>query len=266
MVKWTPEEKRAEVLSAARRALVPLPDTRIIETPGWAQVITPSRPQGGMNEVYRAILNEEHADPAIAATIAEYEALGIQFRWTVGPDSRPIDLPERLVAFGLEPSPTWAMTLDVEKWIAPTIAPSITIELATLATLAIHDRTMASGWGMDPEPVGKFHRMLLEREAHRFAFFLARVDGEPAGTGSAVIFDRSLHLIGSVVLPPFRSRGVYRALVDARVKLALARSLSLITVHANAISSGPICARLGFEKLVDLPMFRYTRKEARRTA
>jgi hypothetical protein len=48
---FSPEEILHEVLVAPRGAFVPLPDTRIIERPGFWQIMTPSLRGGSMNEV-----------------------------------------------------------------------------------------------------------------------------------------------------------------------------------------------------------------------
>lgn len=97
------DELLHEVLVASRRAFVPLPDTRVIERPGWMQLITPSLRTGGMNEVCLATLPPDEADAIIDRTLAEYREQGIRFRWTVGPDSSPADLVQRLRSRGLRP-------------------------------------------------------------------------------------------------------------------------------------------------------------------
>jgi GNAT superfamily N-acetyltransferase len=53
------------------------------------------------------------------------------------------------------------------------------------------------------------------------------------------------YLIGGVVLPELRGRGVYRALVRARLEAVRGR-LSLATTHAREATSAPILERLGF--------------------
>jgi hypothetical protein len=70
-----------EVIVAPRRAYPPLPDLRVVERPGWLQIITPSIKTGGLNEVIWSRLHEHNADQVIDVTIAEYRALGLEFRW-----------------------------------------------------------------------------------------------------------------------------------------------------------------------------------------
>jgi GNAT superfamily N-acetyltransferase len=53
-------------------------------------------------------------------------------------------------------------------------------------------------------------------------------------------------LLGGVVLPRFRGRGLYRALVRARLSDARTHGIALATSHAREATSAPILERLGF--------------------
>ena len=83
------EELLHEVLVAPRGAFVLLPDTRIIERPGFWQIMTPSLRGGGMNEVACTELPDAEADAIIDEMIASYRRLGIRFRWTIGGQVEP---------------------------------------------------------------------------------------------------------------------------------------------------------------------------------
>jgi GNAT superfamily N-acetyltransferase len=81
------------------------------------------------------------------------------------------------------------------------------------------------------------------------AMFVALVDGEPAGAAGYVAYARSAYLLGGVVLPTFRRRGIYRTLVHARLADAAARGIPLATSHARDQTSAPILARMGFQPI-----------------
>ena len=68
-------------------------------------------------------------------------------------------------------------------------------------------------------------------------------------------FERSAYLVGGVVLPAFRGRGVYRALIAARLRHARAAGVAVVTTQARAATSAPILARLGFVALVECESF-----------
>jgi ribosomal protein S18 acetylase RimI-like enzyme len=229
-----------------------VPDLRRIERPGWVQLITPSFRTGGLNEVAFSALADDEADDVIDATIAEYRALGIAFRWAVPPGSAPADLGARLVRRGLVES--WgrgmarATAPPGEEAPAAPADPAIRVEeLDDPAGADVFTRVMAEGWGVvDPEPLRRVHDLLLATPARRQRLFLARLGGEPAGAASYVAFPRSAYLLGAVVLPQFRGRGLYRALALTRLADARARGLELATCHAREATSAPILERLGF--------------------
>jgi ribosomal protein S18 acetylase RimI-like enzyme len=279
---WSEAELLAEVFDAPRSATLPVPDTRRIERPGWMQLITPSFRTGGLNEVAFSVLSDDEADAVIDATIAEYRALGIAFRWAVPPGSAPADLGARLIRRGLveswgrgmarstAPEAELAAPAEAELAAAPssdaagsgdaaasaggaagTVGtaddPAIAVaEVTDAASAAAFTRVMAQGWGVDPAPLHLAHERLLADPGRRQRLFLASVAGEPAGAASYVAFPRSAYLLGAVVLPPLRGRGVYRALARARLADARARGIELATCHARESTSAPILERLGF--------------------
>lgn len=234
----------AEVGVRPRRAFVQLDDLRVIERPGWLQLVTPSFTHGGFNEVAHAVLAPAEADTVIAQTMAEYRELGIKFRWVVGPDSGPADLGDRLVRAGM------IRTADANGMVRSTATPidpadpTITVEPVDATNVAAYTATMAAGWGVPPEPLARANAVVLASSHQRLV--LARIDGEPAGTAAYVSFPRSMYLLGGVVLPRFRRRGVYHALVASRLADARALGLGLVTARAQVGSSAPVLERLGF--------------------
>lgn len=247
-----PADILVEVVDVPRRAYLPLPDLRVIERPGWMQIITPSFREGGFNGVSKAVLADDEADAVIAATIAEYRALGIKFRWTVGPDSAPADLGARLERAGLTPSEGCGMwrTIDEGRDVASAAADTEIIEVDA-TTVDEYTRTMAEGWSSDPLPLARSNALALT-DPDRNRLFLARYRGRPAATASYVAFPRSAYLLGAVVLPAFRRNGLYRALVQARLDHARARGIGLATTHARGSTSAPLLERLGFVTICKL--------------
>jgi GNAT superfamily N-acetyltransferase len=239
-----------EVVVTPRRAFPQLPDLRVIERPGWLQIVTPSIKNGGMNEVIHSALADADADAVIDETIALYRGLGLAFRWNAGPGSAPANLGERLVRRGL-----------AESW-GRGMACATTLELAQSActvervgTDRVDDFThaMATGWNADPAPLAALHRQqLAEGNQH---LFVAYADGQPVGAASYQAFERSAFLRGGVVLPASRGRGVYRALVAARLAHAQSLGIALATTHAREATSAPILEHLGFDTICRFAMY-----------
>ncbi len=237
------DEVLAELLEPPRHAYVPLPDTRAIARPGWRQLITPSVPQG-LNQISLAHLDDnEDIDAAIDAAIAEYG--GRHFVWRVGPDSRPPDLGERLARRGLRHDVSYGMARSTE---LGSNDAGVTVELVDRTTVDAFTTTMATGWNIDADPLADVHARILEHGPPHY-MWLARIDGEPAATASSVLFERSVYLIGGVTVERFRGRGVYSALVAARLAHGRAQGISLATCIARSDTSAPILERLGFERI-----------------
>jgi GNAT superfamily N-acetyltransferase len=80
--------------------------------------------------------------------------------------------------------------------------------------------------------------------------FLAREAATPVGCGWVWLpRGRSFaHLFGGTVLPSHRHRGVYRAIVAARARLARASGFPWLVTDAND-HSAPVLRRVGFEPI-----------------
>ncbi len=76
---------------------------------------------------------------------------------------------------------------------------------------------------------------------------VAYVDGEPVGTGGITVAGPDGRLWGGGVLPGARGRGVYRALLAARLGYAVAHRCEIALVKGRVETSGPILRRAGFE-------------------
>ena len=127
---------------------------------------------------------------------------------------------------------------------------------------AFADSTRVESGAFDLPPEG---RAKLEAELEeRFAEYTtpgsplrrwnARLQQHVVGTATAVLGDAGVNLFGGGVLADARGRGVYRALVNARWKLAVERGTPALTVQAGRMSR-PVLERLGFQFIAQMPMY-----------
>lgn len=248
---FTDDEVLHEALVRPQEARVSVPgvEVRELRRPGWSQIVTPLFRQGGLNGVDLAQLDADEADAVIDATIAEYDALGIRFRWTVTPACRPRDLGERLLRRGLQGERVLAMAAAIDA-LTVDAPPEVTVARVDADSVERFAEVTAAGWGTDPAPIAAYHRGALGDERHHA--FLASIGGEAVGAANYIAFERSAYLMGAVVLPAWRGRGAYRALVAARLQHARARGAALVTTQARASTSAPIFARLGFREVAEL--------------
>src|SRR5688572_24913756 len=244
------DEIIAEIVERPRDGFMPLPDLQLIERPGWRQLVTPSVKRGGFNEVSFARLTEGEADTIIDATIEQYRKLGCKFVWRVGPDSAPADLVARLARGRLVHGVACGMARSTE--MESVDAPHIRVAEVDESTVELYTDTMAAGWKVDAAPLLVANRVAIgaSKAGATFHLFLAYCDGEAAATAGSIVFERSVYLVGGVTVEKFRGRGLYRALVEARLRHARGRGVMLATSHARAESSAPILERMGFETLV----------------
>jgi GNAT superfamily N-acetyltransferase len=242
------QEAIDEVMLRPRNAFSPFPGVYCISRPNWHQIITPALKEGGLNGISLAVLEEADAERGIDEGIRPYEELGLRFRWTVGPESRPRDLGARLEARGLKAVHTRGM---LGSYGGPYEPSEIAVELVDTETLAEFNDVMARGWGMKMSFMDELNAHVLRESPERNPFFIARIAGQAIGGGSYFRFPKSAFLVGAVVLPEFRHRGVYRALVRARQEHAHKAGVQVATTHAMAETSAPVLAKLGFRSVCD---------------
>lgn len=251
----SPSELYSALITGPRRAFVPQPDTKVIDRPGWFQLLTPSFRQGGLNEVHWAILPEDQVAPVVAETIARYQDHQLHWRWTVGPDSGSSGLASELTRVGGKVVELAGMWCRPEPPRTP--GRGVTVEPVDANNVELYVAVLAQGWGMDPGPLLDYNRRILAHHQAAHPMFLARRDGTPAAVANATWLDGALHLLGAVVLPEHRGHGLYRALIDVRLGLAWEKGVGLISVRARQESSGPILERRGFRRAFGYPSFHF---------
>lgn len=85
-----------------------------------------------------------------------------------------------------------------------------------------------------------------DAEAGRGGSVVAYVDSVPAGSGGLSLVDGVARLWGGAVREQARGRGVYRALLDTRIRYGLAHGATMVLVKGRVQTSGPILRRAGF--------------------
>lgn len=247
-------DPRDEVMTAAQHAFIAAPDTVVRDRPDWFQLVTPSAGRAGLNEVSRSILADDEADAIIDATLAEYRGHGLGFRWRIDDTSRPLDLAARLESRGLVCHHGVGVARATTTEHAP-FPPAITVEEVGAEGVDTFSRVMAEGWSMQLDQIVAYHRLVMADPARRQRFVVARVDGEAVGGAGLFVLEHSVMLQGGVVLPAFRRRGVYTAMVHARLALAARLGRGLAISHARGDTSAPILAALGFATVAHFRSF-----------
>jgi GNAT superfamily N-acetyltransferase len=131
---------------------------------------------------------------------------------------------------------------------APTPPPGIEVRVCAGAERELWGRVAARGFSDEGEP-GPAHEEFGSIIAARddVMLVLARVDGEPAGTGALVVDGGVGWLSGDSTLPQYRRRGIQQAVQGWRLHLAREAGCTLaVTESAPGSGSQRNMERLGF--------------------
>ena len=213
------------------------------------RVVRHVRPQPGMSFVLYSDLDEATADAVIDEQLAYFRGKGLNFEWKVYSHDRPANLVELLQARGFEAEPQDAiMVLDVDKAPRALLQP-LTADVRRVTVPAqLNDvvRIMEEVWG------GSFQWVHKRLGGHMaipgyLSVYVAYAGAVPAAAGWTYFYEGSFAgLWGGSTKPEFRGRGLYTALLAARVQEARQRRVPYLTIDAGDMSR-PIVARHGFE-------------------
>jgi hypothetical protein len=210
----------------------------------------------GWSGVAWSDLDADTADEVIADQVAFYASRAERFEWKLYSYDQPPDLGERLAAAGfVAEDPESLMVADAAE-IAGNAGAGVTLpdglrlvrvtgEAGLDLMTEVHDRV----FGPDPQLRAALSVQLTDPGT---VMVLAMAGDEPVcsarvGFGTGTEF---AGLWGGGTLPQWRGRGIYRALVGYRARLAVARGYRYLQVDASP-ESRPILERLGFACLAE---------------
>jgi GNAT superfamily N-acetyltransferase len=237
----------------------PTPGVEQITTPRYQITLVPDFPVPGPNNASWIRCPAEEVDDMVREVHAIVAPRNLALMWVLDPGTQPVDLADRLSLHGILADPhgeeSVVMVLPSETQVdAPAInGLAIQDALADLAAFKASDDVGAEAFigvpfGENTVPPGALERRLADiRLAGNRRVLLATIDGEPAGSASITLYPpRGAMINGGSVRPRFRGRGVYRALVAARLEIARREGVAGLAVWAGAMSA-PTLARLGFQ-------------------
>ncbi len=182
---------------------------------------------------------------------AQARQRGVKISWQLDSWNRD-DLEPALLAEGLkldEEITTMEFEGDVEEPPVPGL--ELADGMADLDAFRRHHFTVAAGFRGADKPLleeGDLRQRYSTSEATGVRLVTALVFGEPAGGGSLAVDTDGATLAGASVLPAYRHRGIYRALVAERTRLAAEQGAPLVITHARP-KSRPILEWLGFRTI-----------------
>ncbi len=232
-----------------------LPEGAHEDEDGFVYRIWGGSPRGFVSTVDIRQLDDEELDELIRSQIEFFRDRADSFEWkTFSHDGVP-QLAERLLAHGFLPEERESLLIGELSAIDHVAKPPAGVTIRQVESLADTKRmadllTLVSG--TDHSFLGQFfyrerqanpeYQVLLVAEAEGMVVSLGRLT---LGRGSefASLWSGATH-------PEWRHRGIYRALVAHRARLAAERSCRYLQVDASE-ESRPILERLGFIKVGD---------------
>jgi GNAT superfamily N-acetyltransferase len=204
----------------------------------------------GWSGIVWSDLDAGTADRVIADQVAFFAARAEMFEWKLYSYDQPPDLAQRLLAAGFVAEDSESLMVADSAQIAgpDVVLPDeirlvpVTDEAGLEQMIEVHDRV----FGADPRLRASLITQ-LRNSPETTVMVLAMAGDEPVcsariGFGTGTDF---AGLWGGGTLPQWRGRGIYRALVGYRARLAVARGYRYLQVDASP-ESRPILERLGF--------------------
>ncbi|KUJ67683.1 GCN5 family acetyltransferase [Streptomyces albus subsp. albus] len=223
------------------------PESRVERLDG---IVRQVGPEHAWNGVLWSDLDEAGADEAIAAQVRYYTALGREFEWKHYAHDRPADLADRLRAAGFtaEP-PETVMVGRIAELPAEAVLPDGVelLEVTDAAGVELVGQAHEQAFGDDASRIRRRLLDQLEHEPDRVFAYVAMAGEQPVCAARLELHPGTdfASLWGGGTAPGWRGRGIYRALVAHRAKVAEARGYRYLQVDASD-ESRPILSRLGF--------------------
>lgn len=193
----------------------------------------------------------EEIEEAIRNEIALAEARRYTLEWKFYGHDTPLDLKDRLLAADFVPEPVESlMALPVnEQTLAAFDAPVYDIK-------RIHDPKGLEDVAAISREVGRTNveveinrlALTLQSTPDQMSVYVAYIDGEPAACGRIEFKESSefAYLFGGQTRTTHRNRGLYTALVAARLREAIERNRKYLLVDALPTSE-PILGKRSFQ-------------------
>jgi GNAT superfamily N-acetyltransferase len=207
----------------------------------------------GWSGVVWSRLDESTADAVITRLVGRLRDIDGYVEWKLYGHDRPADLAQRLEAAGLEPQDEEAVVVAELGELDLDARPPARVEVRVAAdpeAVGVWVEVNELAFGERYGDVGRVLLRALDEESPRDVGVIAYAGGEPVSTGRIEFNERSqfASLWGGGTLPEWRGRGIYRATVLERARLARARGYRFLQVDALPTSL-PILERLGFVQL-----------------
>ncbi|MFF4660866.1 GNAT family N-acetyltransferase [Streptomyces sp. NPDC001381] len=230
-------------------------DARVERTGG---VVRHVGGEGGWNGVLWSDLDAAGADAAIAAQIAYFAGRGEEFEWKHHGHDQPADLGRRLLEAGFTAEPEETLMIgETSGQLGP--APGRGAHRARdRAGVDLMAEANAKAFGRDASWLRDLVLARLAADPDAIVALVVLAGDEPVSSARMEMIPgtRFAGLWGGGTVPAWRGRGIYRALIAHRARIAAERGYRYLQVDASD-QSRPILERLGFAALTTTTPYVY---------
>jgi GNAT superfamily N-acetyltransferase len=203
----------------------------------------------------RLRFDEAQVEEQLDAVLAEAGDAERPFVWITGPSTRPVSVSDRLATRGLKPSIFWEglalrdlawpyqdpPEVRVEQLSAENLNDYITLSMRDYMDDDVRTERLAAA------------RRLIAAGQIEASVFVAYVDDQPAGCSVMRVEPSGVvYLRNAFTSEAYQRRGVYVAMVGARLAHARTAGGVAAVVQAQRQSSAPILKKRGFVKVCEL--------------
>lgn len=273
--RWATHAAAGSPRYAPRRVITPIAERDLVETIESTLFIYPAAPglsqdlgipglRGRVTKISHPLANlcgdarfsEREADAMIAKVKQRFGDLA--FGWVTGPSTRPIDLPKRLEAAGLEHADSLAGMAVTDLSLPIEVNPRVQVREVGWSEALANSEMMAKAYGLPTEVMRVFNELVAAADRIKTRAYVASLDGETLVAWSYLVYlpdSPTVLLGGAATLEECRGHGIYTALVARRLADARADGRTAAIIQADRKTSAPICAKLGFREVCGLEFY-----------
>ncbi|MFD9321688.1 GNAT family N-acetyltransferase [Streptomyces sp. NPDC060053] len=245
----------AQLRGAPPHAATHAPDGPLTRVAGPLRALVTGPPDLG--------LRGRELDELIARQRDFFAARGEAVEWRLRVHDTPADLPDRLSAVGFTPLPPSAVLIGpvAEATVRRPVLPGgVTLrQVSADADLHAVAALQSAIWGLDLSGLGDDLIARIGAAPRDTVVLVAEAGGEMVSAAWLAFRPGTQFatLLGGSTLVEWRGRGIYRALIDARVALAAERGVPYLHVDASP-DSAPLLRRLGFQAITMMTPYVWT--------